>query len=65
MPRSIIEQMKIIQMLDVCIPTTDVRYLKMSRYTKPDKCQQLLLSKLHLTLPKQPLPEIINQQVVF
>ncbi|MDP8213720.1 MAG: IS1634 family transposase [Candidatus Euphemobacter frigidus] len=64
-PRSIIEQMKVIQMLDVCIPTTDGRLLKMSRYTKPDKCQQLLLAKLHLTLPKQPPPEIIDQQVVF
>ncbi len=64
-PRSIIEQMKIIQMLDVRIPTTDGRYLKMSRYTKPDKCQQLLLSKLHLMLPKQPPPEIVDQRVVF
>jgi len=64
-PRSIIEQMKVIQMLDVRIPTTDGRYLKMSRYTKPDKCQQLLLAKLHLILPKQPPPEIIDQQVVF
>lgn len=64
-PRSIIEQMKVIQMLDVCIPTTDGRYLKMSRYTKPDKCQQLLLAKLHMTLPEQPPPEIISQRVVF
>ena len=64
-PRSIIEQMKVIQMLDVRIPTMDGRYLKMSRYTKPDKCQQLLLSKLHLILPKQPPPEIIGQQVNF
>lgn len=64
-PRSIIDQMKAIQMLDVRIPTMDGRYLKMSRYTKPDKCQQLLLAKLHLTLPKQPPPEIIGQQVVF
>ena len=39
-PRSILEQMKVIQMIDVHIPTTDGRELKMSRYTKPDRAQQ-------------------------
>jgi len=57
-PRSIIEQMKAIQMIDVNIPTTDGRELRMSRYTKPDKAQQLLLSRLKLILPPQPPPEI-------
>jgi transposase len=57
-PRSIIEQMKVIQMIDVHIPTTDGRELKMSRYTKPDKAQQLLLTKLKINLPPQPPPEI-------
>ena len=57
-PRSILEQMKIIQMIDVHVPTTDGRELRMSRYTKPDKAQQLLLSRLKLNLPPQPQPEI-------
>jgi len=57
-PRSILEQMKAIQMIDVHIPTTDGRELKMSRHTKPDKAQQLLLSQLKLKLPPQPPPEI-------
>jgi transposase len=57
-PRSILEQMKAIQMIDVHIPTTDGRQLKMSRHTKPDKAQQLLLSQLKLKLPPQPPPEI-------
>jgi len=57
-PRSILEQMKTIQMIDVHIPTTDGRDLKMSRYTKPDKAQQLFLSRLKLKLPPQPPPEI-------
>ena len=57
-PRSIIEQMKVIQMIDVHIPTTDGRELKMSRYTKPDKPQQLLLTRLKFILPPQPPPEI-------
>lgn len=57
-PRSILEQMKTIQMIDVHVPTTDGRELKMSRYTKPDKAQQLLLTQLKLKLPPQPPPEI-------
>jgi len=57
-PRSILEQMKMIQMIDVHVPTTDQRELKMSRYTKPDRAQQLLLSQLNLNLPPQPPPEI-------
>jgi transposase len=57
-PRSILDQMKAIQMIDVHIPTTDGRELRMSRYTKPDKAQQLLLSRLKLNLPPQPPPEI-------
>lgn len=61
-PRSILEQMKTIQMIDVHIPTTDGRELKMSRYTRPEKHQQLLLSQLKLTLPDQPPPEIRTQQ---
>jgi hypothetical protein len=50
--------MKIIQMINVHVPTTDGRELKMSRYTKPDKAQQLLLSRLKLNLPPQPQPQI-------
>lgn len=57
-PRSVLEQMKAIQMIDVHIPTTDGRHLKMSRHTKPDKAQELLLSQLRLKLPPQPPPEI-------
>lgn len=57
-PRSILEQMKTVQMIDVHIPTTDGRELRMSRYTKPDKAQQLLLTRLKLKLPPQPPPEI-------
>ena len=61
-PRSILEQMKTIQMIDVHIPTTDGRELKMSRYTRPEKHQQLILSQLKLTLPDQPPPEISAPQ---
>ena len=56
--RSILEQMKAIQMIDVHVPTTDGRQLRMSRYTKPDRTQQLLLTQLKLTMPPQPPPQI-------
>lgn len=56
--RAILEQMSNIQMLDVYAPTTDGRQLKMSRYTKPDKTQALVLTQMALTLPPQPPPEI-------
>lgn len=61
-PRSVLEQLKVIQMIDVQIPTVDRRWLKMSRFTKPDKAQQLLLAQLKLVLPPQPPPEISRQQ---
>jgi len=61
-PRSVLEQLKAIQMIDVQIPTVDGRWLKMSRFTKPDKTQQLLLAQLHLVLPPQPPPEISQKQ---
>jgi hypothetical protein len=62
-PRSILEQMKTIQMIDVHVPTTDGRELKMSRYTKPEKAQQLLLTQLKLQLPPQPPPEILARDL--
>ena len=57
-PRSALEQMRGIQMIDVQAPTTDGRRLEMSRYTQPDKTQQLVLAMLKLRLPPQPPPKI-------
>jgi transposase len=56
--RSVLERFSEIQMLDVIIPTTDGRELKMKRHTKPEKLHQLLLDQLGLELPAQPPPEI-------
>ena len=50
------------QMIDVQIPTVDGRWLTMSRYTQPDKAQQLLLAQLQLALPSQPPPKITSRQ---
>ena len=51
------------QWVDVHIPTSDGRELKMSRYTQPEKQQQLLLAQLQLTLPLQAPPEIRAPQI--
>jgi len=56
--RAVLEKLKAIQMLDVWLPTTDGRYLVMSRYTQPESDQQLMLEKLRLRLPAQPPPRI-------
>lgn len=62
--RSVLERMSEIQMLDVTIPATDGRELRMKRYTKPEKIHHLLLDQLGFTLPAQPPPEIRNPKPV-
>jgi len=57
-PRSALEQLAAIQMIDVKAPTTDGRRLEMARYTQPDKIQQLVLAMLKLRLPAQAPPKI-------
>ena len=57
-PHAVLEKFASIQMLDVCLPTTDGRQLVMPRYTKPEKEHLLLLEKLKIQLPKQPPPRI-------
>lgn len=57
-PRSVLEKMATIQMLDVCVPTTDGRELLLTRHTEPSADVALLLTQLKLTLPAQPPPKI-------
>lgn len=59
-PRSVIEQLSAIQMLDVHFPTTDGRTLIFERYTMPDKVQKLLLAQLDMKLPPQSTPRITS-----
>lgn len=58
MPRVVIEKLATIQMLDVCVPTTDGRELLLTRRTEPSMDVALLLEHLNLTLPPQPPPKI-------
>ena len=57
-PRSVLEKMAAIQMVDVHLPTTDGRIVMLSRYTEPEMDQTILLQQLKLSLPAQPPPRI-------
>jgi transposase len=57
-PKAVLDKLGAIQMLDVCLPTTDGRWLVMPRYTQPETEQAILLHKLQLHLPQQPPPRI-------
>ena len=57
-PASVLAQLATIQLIDVCIPTVDDRWLTLPRYTQPDTDTKMLLHHLHLALPAQPSPRI-------
>jgi transposase len=60
--RTVLEKFEAIQMLDVYLPTTDGKELLLRRHTHPDKDLLLLLSRLDLTLPPQPKPQLLDKQ---
>ncbi len=62
-PRAALEKFAAMQMVDVHLPTTDGRHLILSRYTQPNKDQQLLIQQLKLELPPQPPPKICAQNI--
>jgi hypothetical protein len=62
-PRSVLEKLRTMQMIDVHLPTTDGREVILTRYTQPEPDQRLLLEKLKLKLPDQPPPKITAQQL--
>src|SRR5580765_7793839 len=61
-PREVIAKFKTMQMVDVCLPTTDGRELVLSRYTQPEPEHRVLLQRLQLRLPEQPPPKITPAQ---
>ena len=61
-PRSVLDKLGAIQMIDVHLPTTDGREVILTRYTQPEPDQRLLLEKLKLKLPEQPPPKITVAQ---
>jgi hypothetical protein len=64
-PRAVLEQLGAIQMVDVCLPTTDGRWLILPRYTEPEPEQLMLLEKLKLHLPAQPPPRIRSGKLLI
>ena len=50
-------------MIDVHLPTTDGRELRLTRYTQPEPELQLLIRQLKLQLPPQPPPRITTVAV--
>jgi len=61
-PRSVLEKFAALQMIDVQLPTTDNREIILTRTTQPEPELKLLLDKLKLELPAQPLPKISAAQ---
>jgi hypothetical protein len=57
-PRAVLETLAEVQMLDLELPTSDGRWLVMSRYTRPGKAVELLLARLKMQLPDQPPPRL-------
>jgi len=62
--RQMLDVLGAMQMLDVHFPTTDGRELIFTRYTQPEREQQLLLAQLGWTLPEQPPPRITAKRAV-
>jgi hypothetical protein len=62
-PRSVLEKLGAMQMIDVHLPTTDGREVILTRYTQPEPEQRVLLEQLKLKLPEQPPPKITAEQV--
>src|SRR5689334_14082284 len=62
-PRSMLDKMAAMQMVDVHLPTTDGRTVVLSRYTEPEADQALLLRQLKMRLPAPPPPRITSEDV--
>ena len=62
-PKSMLDKMAAIQMVDVHLPTTDGRTVPLSRYTEPGPDRLLLLRRLKMELPAQPPPRIASPDV--
>jgi transposase len=62
-PRSVLEKLGAMQMIDVHLPTTDGREVILTRYTQPEPDQRLVVDSLKLQLPEQPPPKISAAQV--
>ena len=51
-PKAVLESQGAIEMLDVCFPSSDRRWLMMPRYTQPEPEQQVPPYRLKPSLPE-------------
>ena len=63
-PRAVLEKLAAIQMVDVHLPTTDDKWIVLSRYTQPEQDVALVLARLGLILPSQPPPKLLASKKV-
>lgn len=56
--RRALEKFAAVQMIDVHLPTSDGRELRLTRHTQPEPDLQILIAQLKLALPPQPPPRI-------
>lgn len=63
--RSVLAKFAAMQMIDVHLPTTDGRELRLTRYTQPEPDLQLLIGQLKPQLPPQPPPRITAAAVAY
>jgi len=57
-PTAVLEKLGTIQMINVCIPTCDGRWLILPRHTQPAQDLQVLLDQIQMSLPAQSPPRI-------
>ena len=62
-PRSVLDKLAAIQMVDVQLPTTDGRIVMLSRYTEPEADQAILLHRLKICLPAQSPPRVLPADI--
>ena len=60
--RSALEKFAALQMVEIHVPTTDGREIRLTRHTQPEPELALLLDRLKLELPAQPPPKISAAQ---
>ena len=56
--RRALEKFAAVQMIDVHLPTSDGRELRLTHHTQPEPDLQILIAQLKLALPPQPPPRI-------
>ena len=61
--RRALDKFAAVQMIDVHLPTTDGREIRLTRYTHPEPELQLVIDRLKLRLPPQPPPRITTAAV--